>query len=87
MHIELKKHIKGKNIIIDVLSLSLYNCVLVKKVSIGASNRLGECRPRCVCRDLRVERLMGFCGYLLCISLHFVMHPYKFTNGKYYYQV
>ena len=45
----------------DVLSLSLYNCVLVKKGSIEASNRLGDCRPRCVCCDLRVERSMGFC--------------------------
>ena len=44
-----------------MLSLSPYNCVLVKKGSREASNRLGDCWPRCVCCDLRVERVMGFC--------------------------
>ena len=37
-----------------MLSLSLYNCVF-ENGSIEASNRLGDCRPRCACR------IMGFC--------------------------
>ena len=55
-----------------MLSLSLYNYVLVKKGSIEASNRLGDCRPRCVCCDLRVERIMGF-----CVLLRYVITPVR----------
>jgi len=42
---------KGKNIIIDVLSLSLYNCVLVENGSIAASNRIFKYNKNC-CADV-----------------------------------